>query len=994
MAKKGVKECIAQIRKIANIEENQANNRYLEQLTEKIEQAVRKHRYGVDKDLEMTKSVHEYLNRQFELDEIQNTKNASNQIQQLITNENNINVLEKMLFRAKGGPDVDKLPYALQALLVGVQDNVKQGVWSVDRLQRTVTNQMFGKFINNLWGHNLDKKFTSGKHDKNIFLELYELDGGTPGITKDKDALEMAKIIWQTEKYIIQQLNQVGAVIPEKPGMLFKNSYDPWRMTGGWKDLARTANDLQIRTRNIAEELIEIIDLEKTFPGTNVQSLTRKQQVDNIAAIVSSIMKGEANLYKGLDSILTGKNFLEQTKTTLKGKANMMSRVDIFIFKNPELEYNFMKKYGYEKLTDNVLRSIEFYGNNIGLMRRLGPDPKKGFDALLSYAKKRINKHGGQKAQKEIEGGQYERWWKELSGENHKTASHKITTVFSIWRGLQIMVKLGLSVFSAQSDTVFISNTMKRNFGQNLTGGIFKAYGSALDDISRKLGGTKAKAMKMWAMNEGIGLDGQIGALVSKFSGADTAPGGINKIIQGFFRLNSLQWWNDSQATGVFIRAAHALDGYKNLSMKELRKQNLRVWNMLHRHGIDEVEWEIIRTQAITEVPWQKGQTALLPERINELSDDIFEELWIRTHKKNVFKEMIEANNKEQARLSKMSAADIKKEGWQIKKTIEKRTAQEILELSELQIKEEGWKPSKSKSMSAATKDQPGKLEAEGRGNVPWERETISYVKTVKRERKITKRELEDSKWLLAQKLSSMYQNIVDTGLNIPRAWEKSIGKIGRKGEVGQELLTSVLQFKTFPIAVGAQHLAPAWKHQTGKMGWTRGNTLREQFKGSHKLQIAQLIAASTLMGYWSATLKDLARGKTPMELKTDDWSHNWRIIRKSMIQGGALSFWGDTILGDYNMYGKSFTSTMLGPALGQFDTIMAIGDDPGRASWRLFKDNLAIGSNLWWSVAIQDMLIYNELNELISPGYHNRVRKRIMKDLGQEQFFRENVWR
>ncbi|KXA74403.1 hypothetical protein CBR67_02920 [Bordetella hinzii] len=61
---------------------------------------------------------------------------------------------------------------------------------------------------------------------------------------------------------------------------------------------------------------------------------------------------------------------------------------------------------------------------------------------------------------------------------------------------------------------------------------------------------------------------------------------------------------------------------------------------------------------------------------------------------------------------------------------------------------------------------------------------------------------------------------------------------------------------------------------------------------------------------------------------------------------------------------------------------------DSGAAAIRLLKGKIPC-ANLWYTKAATDRLIFNQLQELASPGYLRRMERGARKEFGQEYFWR-----
>ncbi len=156
-----------------------------------------------------------------------------------------------------------------------------------------------------------------------------------------------------------------------------------------------------------------------------------------------------------------------------------------------------------------------------------------------------------------------------------------------------------------------------------------------------------------------------------------------------------------------------------------------------------------------------------------------------------------------------------------------------------------------------------------------------------------------------------------------------------------------------------------------------------------------------TALGYLAMTAKDLAKGRTPRDPNNKD---TWFA---AMGQGGGLSIYGDFLFGEFNRFGVSPLETFAGPSANVFSDFATLyakfrdGDDTAATAMRVFKNNsgflasfpgpgkyvgkAAVLSNMFYTKNAMDFLFYYQLQEMMNPGYLDRMRKRMKKEQGQE---------
>lgn len=208
----------------------------------------------------------------------------------------------------------------------------------------------------------------------------------------------------------------------------------------------------------------------------------------------------------------------------------------------------------------------------------------------------------------------------------------------------------------------------------------------------------------------------------------------------------------------------------------------------------------------------------------------------------------------------------------------------------------------------------------------------------------------------------------------------------GERGTFGGEVVRSLLLFKSFPIGFVLRHL-----ERMSDLSQMRG-------KASSVKYAASIVVGSTVAAAISVQLKQLIAGRDVQDMTDDDFW--WQ----ALSTGGGLSFISDLIIAGVdgqNAYGSQNFLKFLGPVVGTvldtFDVIAALGssgiysDDKetkvGAKALRLARGHMPF-VNLWYTKAVFDRAIYNDLMEFCSPGYTARMEAWGLKNTGQEYWW------
>lgn len=193
----------------------------------------------------------------------------------------------------------------------------------------------------------------------------------------------------------------------------------------------------------------------------------------------------------------------------------------------------------------------------------------------------------------------------------------------------------------------------------------------------------------------------------------------------------------------------------------------------------------------------------------------------------------------------------------------------------------------------------------------------------------------------------------------------------------GGELYKSFMLFKTTPFA-GFRQLV------------TRAQNL-DRVPAIKFL--AAYIGGTTLTGLFANQMNALLSGNDPIDMtKPGAWVGG-------MLKGGGFGIYGDFLFQDHTQYGSSIAATLGGPSLGLAESLMKLLiTNPQKA---LQGEETSFGAdaiktarmvtpfaNLWYTKAITNHLILQQLQEMANPGYNDRVR-----DRAQNQFDVSSWW-
>lgn len=226
---------------------------------------------------------------------------------------------------------------------------------------------------------------------------------------------------------------------------------------------------------------------------------------------------------------------------------------------------------------------------------------------------------------------------------------------------------------------------------------------------------------------------------------------------------------------------------------------------------------------------------------------------------------------------------------------------------------------------------------------------------------------------------------VVEAGLR-ERTW-MSAGQ--QKGTGMGELVKSMLQFKSFPAAFLIRHGSRAMA--------------QDGVKGKAAYGVS-LFAMTTLLGALAVQLKELANGNDPSTMwDSDDPQKTMNFWTRSAVQGGGLSILGDILVAGMDTSGRSTSDFMVGPLGSDAKAVLGLtvgnltqyyDDKDTNASneaFRLLKNKIP-AQNLWYTKAATNRVIFDEMQDMIAPGYREKLLRKAERQHDRTRFWGDDV--
>jgi hypothetical protein len=566
------------------------------------------------KDQELEESINKWLHETSDAEQI---KIAVEQRSKLL----NLQAERKLDEYLKGFNDKG---IGINVFLGGHAGLEKGSSLSVDSWGKAVSQKYQTSLIKALEDNDLMEEFTSGAIDSAIIKELYQIKpGGNPGITGNKSAEGIAKIINQLQSDVIDNLNRHGSWIRKLPGYIMRQSHNPIKIRRAGYDTWRKMID-------------ETIDHERVYTQLGV-----------LDGEVEQFWK---SVWLSLQSGTHFKHKLDQADDVAQGfsgPGNLAKRMSTahrsLHFKDAESFMKYNSEFGSRNIRENIILSLEFAGRDIALLQRLGTNPKNMLLKKLGQLYKKAKKEGDLEAMKSLEKrasfnasgaaelkGMTKYIFNEVDGTTRIPGNMSVAQYSQTMRNVQNMSKLGMATISSVAD---IPNAVAELRYQGM--GYFDAWGTAFENIFKGRGKIKSQRREI-ALALGVGFDGMIGNSISRFSANDLAIGHFSKAQQVFFKLNALSWWTDSHRVGSTFMMANNLGNNANKLFSELDPALQRI---LRKFEIEDAEWDIYRKYSFIQ---EEGKKFIITDRDSITDSAIRQYIMKKEGVKKVSKSKIE----------------------------------------------------------------------------------------------------------------------------------------------------------------------------------------------------------------------------------------------------------------------------------------------------------------------------------------------------------------
>ena len=210
-----------------------------------------------------------------------------------------------------------------------------------------------------------------------------------------------------------------------------------------------------------------------------------------------------------------------------------------------------------------------------------------------------------------------------------------------------------------------------------------------------------------------------------------------------------------------------------------------------------------------------------------------------------------------------------------------------------------------------------------------------------------------------------------------------------KKGTGSEFIWKGITQFKSFPVAFLMRH----------------GSRALSMEKGTSKAWYGiSIFGMTTLLGALVVQLKELANGNDPQTMwDSEDRTNSAKFWWRSAVQGGGLSILGDIVVAGADPSGRGVADFIAGPLGGDAKAVAGItvgnamqwyeGKDTNAANeaFKLAKSKIP-AQNLWYTKAATNRLVFDELQDIVAPGYREKLLRKAEREQGRTRWWGDDL--
>jgi len=466
---------------------------------------------------------------------------------------------------------------AIRAYLEGISSHIEGARDSLAMRKSAVEHGYFSRFIGELNREGLLPVLNSSALDDEIGRELWALSAGKGGVAKNKQAKQIADIIFKTRDSMRKRQNEAGADITQVEGYVMPQRHDTHKMFKAGEE-------------KWVKDMTPLLDKKRSFGG-DYESLEAAMRAAYRAMVSGTRLNDPLDVNPKLFQFDGPENL-----------AKSVSQSRQLHFKDYDSWDAWNNEYGMRGLNEGVIDAIRYDANNIALMERFGTNPEAMLKAVIAEIKRmfrdKIAKEGELGIDKKVQD-----MIDAALGKDMMAAHPTVARVGTNIRAFNNVTMLGGAVISSLTDIPMKSLEYKFQ-GKSWLSSTVQPF----LDIAQ---GLKSKKDRIeFASLTGVGFESMIADIGGRFSAQDNLSNKAAKVQRIFFKLNGLAWWTDSHKNAMGRVMSHDLGLKQGVAFADLDKDTRRLFG---NFNIKEADWDIARKSVTT---MEDGRSYIFPNNI------------------------------------------------------------------------------------------------------------------------------------------------------------------------------------------------------------------------------------------------------------------------------------------------------------------------------------------------------------------------------------------